>query len=175
MVQESIPFCCIFSYLELHCYSHWSYIELYIWSSASSLVIISVGGSVIYLVIQEIIILWNKKNTNDTVNNISVKSEYFSDEPPTAVFFFLNDSQDWGMGHLKQKSDFSCSSNGYIKGFIRYKNIVFSLNYSTDISLRCCKVSMALQLYSTDFLIIEVSEFNKLIAWLLSFKAYESC
>ena len=89
MVQESIPSCYIFSYLELHYYSHWSYIKLYIWSSASSLVIISVGGSVIYLVIQEIIILWNKKNTNDIINNISViKSKYFSHEPPTAVFCF---------------------------------------------------------------------------------------
>ena len=63
MVQESIPSHCIFSYLELHYYSHWSYIKLYIWSTASSLVIIFVGGSVIHLVIQEIIILWNKQNT----------------------------------------------------------------------------------------------------------------
>ena len=62
-----------------------------------------------------------------------------------------------------------------IKGFIRYKNTAFSLNYSTDISLRCCKVSRVLQLRSTAFLIIEISEFNRLIAWLLSFKAYESC
>ena len=56
--------------LELHYYNHWSYIELYIWSTASSLVIISVEGSVIYLVIQEIIIWWNKQNTNGIVNNI---------------------------------------------------------------------------------------------------------
>ena len=63
----------------------------------------------------------------------------------------------------------------YIKGFIRYKNTAFSLNYSTDISLRCCKVSRVLQLCSTAFLIIEISEFNRLIARLLSFKAYESC
>ena len=63
----------------------------------------------------------------------------------------------------------------YIKGFIRYKNTAFSLNYSTDISLRCCKVSRVLQLCSTAFLIIEISEFNRLIARLLSFKDYESC
>ena len=63
----------------------------------------------------------------------------------------------------------------YIKGFIRYKNTAFSLNYSTDISLRCCKVSRVLQLRSTAFLIIEISEFNRLITWLLSFKSYESC
>ena len=63
----------------------------------------------------------------------------------------------------------------YIKRFIRYKNTAFSLNYSTDISLRCCKVSRVLQLCSTAFLIIEISEFNRLIARLLSFKAYESC
>ena len=76
--------------LELHYYNHWSYIELYIWSTASSLVIISVEGSVIYLVIQEIIILWNKQNTNGIVSNISgIKSKYFSHEPPTPVFFFL--------------------------------------------------------------------------------------
>ena len=29
----------------------------------------------------------------------------------------------------------------YIKGFIRYKNAAFSLNYSTAISLRCCQES----------------------------------
>ena len=51
MVQESIPSHCIFSYLELHYYNHWSFIELYIWSTASSLVIIFVGGSVILLII----------------------------------------------------------------------------------------------------------------------------
>ena len=34
------------------------------------------------------------------------------------------------------------------------KNIAFTLNYSTDISLRCCQVSRALQLCSTAFLII---------------------
>ena len=64
------------------------FIKLYIWSTASSLVI-SVEGSVIYLVIQEIIILWNKQNINGVVNNISgIKSKYFSREPPTPVFFF---------------------------------------------------------------------------------------
>ena len=98
MVQESIPSRCIFSYLELHYYNHWSYIELYIWSTAWSLVIISIGGSFIHLVIQEIIILWNKQNTNDIVNNISgIKSKYFSHEPPTPnqfVFCFLKDHQD---------------------------------------------------------------------------------
>ena len=56
--------------LELQYYNHWSYIKLCIWSTASSLVIISVESSVIYLVIQEIIILWNKQNTNGIVNNI---------------------------------------------------------------------------------------------------------
>ena len=88
MVQESIPAHCIFSYLELHCYNHWSYIELYIWSTASSLVIIIIGGSVIPLLIQDIIILWNKQNTNGIVNNISgIKSKYFSHEPPTPPVF----------------------------------------------------------------------------------------
>ena len=48
----------------------------------------------------------------------------------------------------------------YIKGFIRYKNIAFTLNYSTDISLRCCKVSRALQLCSTAFLIISSVQFS---------------
>ena len=95
MVQESIPAHCIFSYLELHCYNHWSYIELYIWSTASSLVIIIIGGSVIPLLIQDIIILWNKQNTHGIVNNISwIKSKYFSHEPPTPNQFFLKDCQD---------------------------------------------------------------------------------
>ena len=93
MVQESIPSHCIFSYLELHYYNHWSHIELYIWSTASSLVIIFVGGSVIHLVIQEIIILWNKQNTNGIVNSINgSKSKYFSQELPTPVYF--KDRQD---------------------------------------------------------------------------------
>ena len=95
MVQESIPFRCIFSYLELHYYNHWSYIKVYIWSTASSLVIIFVGGSVIHLVIQEIIILWNKQNINGIINNISgIKSKYFSHEPPTPNQFFFKDHQD---------------------------------------------------------------------------------
>ena len=90
MVQESIPSHCIFSYLELHCYNHWSYTELYIWSTASSLVIIFIGGSAIHLAMQEIIILWNKQNTNGIIDNISgIKSKYFSHEPPTASQFFL--------------------------------------------------------------------------------------
>ena len=82
--------------LELHYYNHWSYIELYIWSTASSLVIISAEVSVIYLVIQEIIILGNKQNTNGIFNNISgIKSKYFSHELPTPVFFFFfKDFQD---------------------------------------------------------------------------------
>ena len=62
----------------------------------------------------------------------------------------------------------------YIKGFIRFENRAFSLNYRTDISVRCYKVSRALQLHSTAFLIIE-TEFNRLIAQLLAFKAYEHC
>ena len=80
-----------FLYLELHYYNHWSYIELFIWSTASSLVIIFIGGSVIHLVIQEIIILWNKQNTNAIASNISgIKSKYFSHEPPpTNQFFFF--------------------------------------------------------------------------------------
>ena len=85
MVQWSVPFHCIFPYLELHYYNHWSYIERYIWSTASSLVIIIyIGASVIHLVIQETIILWNKQNTNSIVNSISgIKSKYFYHEPPT--------------------------------------------------------------------------------------------
>ena len=63
----------------------------------------------------------------------------------------------------------------YIKGFIRCENIAFIFNYSTDVFLRYSKVSGALQLSSTAFLIIEISEFNRLIAQLLSFKVYESC
>ena len=63
----------------------------------------------------------------------------------------------------------------YIKGFIRNENIAFTLDCSTAIFLWCCKVSRALQLCSTAFLIIEISEFNTLIAQLLPFKAYESC
>ena len=62
----------------------------------------------------------------------------------------------------------------YIKVFIKYENIAFTLNYSTGIFPKCCKVSKALQLCSTAFLIIEISEFNRLIARLLAFKAYES-
>ena len=62
---------------------------------------------------QEIIILWNKQNTNGIVNNISgIKSKYFSKKSPTlAFFFFFKDCQDYIMGHLEQKSDFSCGSN----------------------------------------------------------------
>ena len=74
------PFHCIFPNPVSHCYSHWSYIELYIWSAASSLVIIVfIGGSIIHLVIQEIIILWNKQIANDIANDIrGNKSKYFS-------------------------------------------------------------------------------------------------
>ena len=102
MVQESTPFCCIFLYLELHYYNHWSYIELYIWSTAISLVIIIfVRGSVIHLVIQEKIILWNGQNTNSIVNIISgIKSKYFSHEPPTSNQFFKRSSRI-GNGSLK--------------------------------------------------------------------------
>ena len=63
----------------------------------------------------------------------------------------------------------------YIKVFLKYENIAFTLNYSTGIFPKCCKVSRAWQLCSTAFLIIEISEFNRLITWLLSFKSYESC
>ena len=79
------------------------------------------------------------------------------------------------MGHLEQKSDFSSGSNVLHERIYQAQKSTFSLNYSTDISLRCCKVSSVLQLCSTAFLIIEISEFNRLIAQLLSFKAYESC
>ena len=94
---------------------------------------------------------------------------------PHQFFFFLKivKTREWVTS--SRNLIFHVVQMCYIKGFIRYKNTAFSLNYSTDISLRCCKVSRVLQLYSTAFLIIEISEFNRLIAQLLSFKAYESC
>ena len=62
----------------------------------------------------------------------------------------------------------------YIRGIIRYENTAFSLNYGTGTSLRCYK--NVIQFYSTAFSIIESSEFNRLIAWLLSFSLLsESC
>ena len=78
-------------------------------------------------------------------------------------FFFLRVSR---LGHRSLRVEI---------WFFMYKNTAFSLNYSTDISLRCCKVSRVLKLCSTALLIIEISEFNRLIAWLVSFKVYESC
>ena len=40
----------------------------------------------------------------------------------------------------------------YIKGFIRRNiNIAFTLNYSTDISLKCCKASASVQFSSVQF------------------------
>ena len=111
MVQESIPSCCIFQYLKLHYYNHWSHIKLFIWSTASSLVIIFIGGLIIHLVIQETIILWNRQNTNNIVNNISgIKSKYFIHEPPTPNQFFKKLSR-LGNGNLKQKFDFSYGSS----------------------------------------------------------------
>ena len=122
-----------------------------------------------------IIVLWNKQNTNGIVNNISgIKSKYFSHEPPTPVFFLkIVKTREWVT--QSRSLIFHVAQMCYIKRFIRYKNTAFSLNYSTDTSLRCCKVSRVLQLYSTAFLIKEILEFNRLIAQLLSFKAYESC
>ena len=55
----------------------------------------------------------------------------------------------------------------HIKGFIRYENTAFSLNYGTGDFLRCCKLSRALQFCSSVLLIIEASEFNRLIPWLV--------
>ena len=51
--------CCVFSYLELHYYSHWSYGELCISSTAASclVIIIFLEASVTYLVMQKTIIL----------------------------------------------------------------------------------------------------------------------
>ena len=71
-------------------------------------------------------------------------------------FFFLRVSR---LGHRSLRVEI---------WFFMYKNTAFSLNYSTDISLRCCKVSRVLQSCSTAFLIIEMSEFNRLIAWFSS-------
>ena len=171
MVQKSIPFCYIFPYLDLYYYSHWSNIELYIWSTASSVgIIIFLGGSVIHLVTQETIILWKRQNTNNIVNNISgIKSKYLSHEPPTPNQFPKRSSR-LGNGSFKAEIWF------FIRfSFTRNENMASTLNCSTDISLRCCKVLRALWLCSTAFLIIEISEFNKLIAQLVSFKLYESC
>ena len=96
--------------LELHYYNHWSYIKLYIWSTDSSLVIISIEVLVIHLVIQERIILWNKQNTNGIVNNTSgIRSKYFSHEPPTPIFFFFQRLSRLGNG--SRRADFSCGSN----------------------------------------------------------------
>ena len=91
------------------------------------------------------------------------------------LFFFLKivKTREWVT--YSKNLIFNVVQMCYTIGFIRYKNTAFSLNYSTDISLRRCKVSRVLQLCSTAFLIIEISEFNRLIAQLLSFKAYESC
>ena len=98
MVQESIPSRCTFSYLELHYYNHWSYIELYIWSTASGLVNIFVGGSVIHLVIQEMLILWSNLDINGIVDDISgIKSKYFNHEPPTPnqLFQKIIKTKEW--------------------------------------------------------------------------------
>ena len=76
-----------FSYLELHYCNHSSYIELYIWSTASSLVIIFIGGSVTHLVIQ-----YESCETKYKWYT-GIKSKYFSHEPPTP--FFLRWSRLW--------------------------------------------------------------------------------
>ena len=156
MAQQSIPFHCVFPYLELHYYNHWSHIKLYIWSTASSLVIIIfTGGSVIHLVIQEIIscetdkiqivklITLVKLKVNilamSLLHQTSKRSSRLGNESLKAeIWFFI-----WFI---------KCVT---LKGLSGMK-IAFSLNYSTDISLRCCKVSRGLQLCSTAFLIIEI-------------------
>ena len=131
---------------ELYYYNHWSYIKLYIWSTASSLVTISVEGSVIYLVIQQIIILWNKQNTNGIVNNIvELKVNILSMSFPHQFLFFFKivKTKEWVTE--SRNLIFHVVQMCYTKGFIRYEIITFTLNCSTDISLRCCKVSRALQ------------------------------
>ena len=60
-------------YLALHYYNHWSYTELYIWSTASGhlVIIIFVGGLVMYLVIARKNNLVKQANTNNIVNSIT--------------------------------------------------------------------------------------------------------
>ena len=66
--SRKIPACSILPYLELHYHNRWSHTELYIWSTASSpLVIIFVGGSVAHLVIL-------RDNTRD--NNLVKQAKY---------------------------------------------------------------------------------------------------
>ena len=109
MVQESMPSHCIFSYLELHYYNHWSYIELYIWSTASSLVNIFVGGSVIHLVIQEITILWKKQIQMVQLiilMEIKVNTLIFYHEPPTPNWFYLFIFlRSWRLGNGSLKAE----------------------------------------------------------------------
>jgi len=42
LVQENIPSCCFFQYLELHCYHHRSHVELYIILSKASVTYLAV-------------------------------------------------------------------------------------------------------------------------------------
>ena len=119
--------------------------KLYIWSTVLSLVIIIfVGGSIIHLVIQESVYVLSCKNSQDAnniINNINgIIGKCFSHEPPTPNQFFkkMIKTREWvtqGRNLIFHAVHQMC----YIRGFIRYENTAFSLNYGTGASLRCCK------------------------------------
>ena len=80
VVQEMVPSCFFFPYLEFHYYNHWCF-RIYIWSIISShLIIINfIWGLVTHLVMQETIILKNRHDTNNIASNINkVVSKYLS-------------------------------------------------------------------------------------------------
>ena len=60
----------------------------------------------------------------------------------------------------------------YIRGFIWYVNTTFSLNYGTGSCWDVARILRTIQFCKTAFLVIKTSEFSRLIARLLSPKAF---
>ena len=60
----------------------------------------------------------------------------------------------------------------YIRGFIWYVNTTFSLNYGTGSCWDVVRILRTIQFCKTAFLVIKTSEFSRLIARLLSPKAF---
>ena len=165
MVQENIPSSCIFPYVELHYYNHWSHWAIHLINCFKS----------------SYHFCWRLRHTlgnitNNVANNTSgIIAKYFNHEPPTPKQLFKRLSR-LGNGSLKAEIWFFI-------WFIKFVTLKDSSGMKTQYSVwimvqvppwDAARMSRAVQFCSTTF-IIETSVTRLLAYWTLSFKAYESC
>lgn len=144
---------------------------MYLWSTASRhLAIINfIKGLPMHWVMQEVAIIWNTEDINNTASNIiKVISRDLSYELPEPNQLPKQLPKLESESFKPEIWFFMCHQICNIRAFFRYENVALSWRYFFEM----VEGSRARRFCNITFLIRENSKFSRLIAWLLSFKAF---